>query len=81
MEEHSLMHKISIIGQGYVGLTISAFASDHFKVLGFDSNSKIEIKRSDINYKIQYLTVFLVTILFKFQNSSKFIFHFLNNIK
>ena len=35
------MHKISIIGQGYVGLTISAFASEHFEVLGFDNNSKI----------------------------------------
>lgn len=33
--------KVSIIGQGYVGLTISAFASDHFEVLGFDNNSKI----------------------------------------
>ena len=33
--------KVSIIGQGYVGLTIAAFASDHFEVLGFDSNSKI----------------------------------------
>ncbi len=41
MEETSLMHKVSIIGQGYVGLTISAFASNHFEVLGFDNNSKI----------------------------------------
>lgn len=30
--------KVGIIGQGYVGLTISAFASTHFKVVGFDSN-------------------------------------------
>ena len=35
------MQKVSIIGQGYVGLTISAFASNHFEVLGFDNNSKI----------------------------------------
>ena len=35
------MQKVSIIGQGYVGLTISAFASAHFEVLGFDNNSKI----------------------------------------
>jgi UDP-N-acetyl-D-glucosamine dehydrogenase len=41
MEETSLMQKVSIIGQGYVGLTISAFASNHFAVLGFDNNSKI----------------------------------------
>jgi UDP-N-acetyl-D-glucosamine dehydrogenase len=30
--------KIAIIGQGYVGLTISAFAAEHFEVVGFDSN-------------------------------------------
>ena len=33
--------KVSIIGQGYVGLTISAFASNSFEVTGFDSNEKI----------------------------------------
>ena len=33
--------KIAIIGQGYVGLTISTFASKHFEVLGFDSNQKV----------------------------------------
>jgi UDP-N-acetyl-D-glucosamine dehydrogenase len=33
--------KIGIIGQGYVGLTISAFAGEHFEVIGFDNNSKI----------------------------------------
>jgi UDP-N-acetyl-D-glucosamine dehydrogenase len=31
--------KVAIIGQGYVGLTISAFASKHHQVLGFDNNS------------------------------------------
>jgi UDP-N-acetyl-D-glucosamine dehydrogenase len=31
--------KVSIIGQGYVGLTISAFAAKHHKVIGFDLNS------------------------------------------
>jgi UDP-N-acetyl-D-glucosamine dehydrogenase len=31
--------KIAIIGQGYVGLTISAFASKHHEVIGFDNNS------------------------------------------
>ncbi len=30
--------KIAIIGQGYVGLTISAFASKHHDVIGFDNN-------------------------------------------
>ena len=33
--------KVSIIGQGYVGLTISAFAAKHHRVVGFDLNSTI----------------------------------------
>ncbi|ASY20722.1 UDP-N-acetyl-D-glucosamine dehydrogenase [Candidatus Planktophila dulcis] len=33
--------KIAIIGQGYVGLTISVFAGEFYEVLGFDNNSKI----------------------------------------
>ncbi len=33
--------KIAIIGQGYVGLTISAFASDFFEVVGYDSNPRL----------------------------------------
>ena len=33
--------KIVIIGQGYVGLTIAAFAGESFEVIGFDSNAKI----------------------------------------
>ena len=33
--------KIGIIGQGYVGLTISAFAGEHFEVIGFDNNQQI----------------------------------------
>jgi UDP-N-acetyl-D-glucosamine dehydrogenase len=33
--------KVAIIGQGYVGLTISAFASNHHQVVGFDLNSLI----------------------------------------
>jgi UDP-N-acetyl-D-glucosamine dehydrogenase len=33
--------KVSIIGQGYVGLTIAAFAAECFEVIGFDSNKKI----------------------------------------
>ena len=31
--------KVAIIGQGYVGLTISAFASKHHEVVGFDNNA------------------------------------------
>ena len=33
--------KIAIIGQGYVGLTISAFAGEFYEVVGFDNNSRI----------------------------------------
>ena len=33
--------KVAIIGQGYVGLTISAFAGEFFEVVGFDKNIKI----------------------------------------
>lgn len=32
---------VGIIGQGYVGLTISMFAAEHFEVVGFDSNQAI----------------------------------------
>ena len=44
--------KIAIIGQGYVGLTISAFASKHYEVTGFDLNSKIV---SDLNKGISHI--------------------------
>ena len=33
--------RVSIIGQGYVGLTISAFAAKHHQVVGFEVNSTI----------------------------------------
>ena len=33
--------KIVIVGQGYVGLTISAFAGEFFEVIGFDNNQRI----------------------------------------
>lgn len=33
--------KVAIIGQGYVGLTISAFAGEFFEVIGFDNNQNI----------------------------------------
>ena len=33
--------KVSIIGQGYVGLTISVFAADHHTVIGFDKNQGV----------------------------------------
>lgn len=33
--------KISIIGQGYVGLTLALFASEFFEVIGFDNNEDL----------------------------------------
>ena len=33
--------KVAVIGQGYVGLTIAAYASEFFEVTGFDANLKI----------------------------------------
>jgi UDP-N-acetyl-D-glucosamine dehydrogenase len=33
--------KVSIIGQGYVGLTISVFAAEHHNVVGFDKNQSV----------------------------------------
>jgi len=33
--------KVAIIGQGYVGLTISAFAGEFFEVVGYDKNERI----------------------------------------
>ena len=33
--------KVSIIGQGYVGLTISVFAAEHHNVVGFDKNQRV----------------------------------------
>jgi UDP-N-acetyl-D-glucosamine dehydrogenase len=33
--------KVSIIGQGYVGLTISVFAAEHHEVIGFDKNQGV----------------------------------------
>ncbi len=35
------MAKVAIIGQGYVGLTIAAFASKANEVIGFDNNQKV----------------------------------------
>jgi UDP-N-acetyl-D-glucosamine dehydrogenase len=35
------LKRIAIIGQGYVGLTIAAYAAEYFEVIGFDSNQKL----------------------------------------
>ena len=45
--------KVVVIGQGYVGLTISLFASDKHQVLGFDLNSKIVAQLNSGNSHIE----------------------------
>ncbi|CAN2171067.1 WecC UDP-N-acetyl-D-mannosaminuronate dehydrogenase [Candidatus Nanopelagicaceae bacterium] len=44
--------KVAIIGQGYVGLTISAFAGDFFEVIGFDNNKKVV---DQLNFGISHI--------------------------
>jgi len=44
--------KVLIIGQGYVGLTISAFAGEFYEVVGFDSNAKIV---NQLNHGISHI--------------------------
>ncbi len=44
--------KVAIIGQGYVGLTISLFASQIHKVVGFDNNPKVV---DDLNKGISHI--------------------------
>jgi UDP-N-acetyl-D-glucosamine dehydrogenase len=44
--------RVGIIGQGYVGLTISAFATKHHEVVGFDLNSKVV---SELNNGISHI--------------------------
>ena len=44
--------KVSIIGQGYVGLTIASFAAKHYEVLGFDSDLD---KVSNLNLGISHI--------------------------
>jgi UDP-N-acetyl-D-glucosamine dehydrogenase len=44
--------KVSIIGQGYVGLTIASFASKNYEVLGFDSDVD---KVSNLNLGISHI--------------------------
>jgi UDP-N-acetyl-D-glucosamine dehydrogenase len=39
--------KVGIIGQGYVGLTISAFAGNKFDVVGFDNNKRVVDQLND----------------------------------
>jgi UDP-N-acetyl-D-glucosamine dehydrogenase len=57
--------KVAIIGQGYVGLTIAAFAAEHFEVFGFDSNQELVNRLNDGVSHIEGVESALITKLIK----------------
>jgi UDP-N-acetyl-D-glucosamine dehydrogenase len=61
--------KIAIIGQGYVGLTISAFAGEYFEVVGFDNNQKIV---GQLNQGISHIEGVESSQLYKLVKSGKY---------
>lgn len=61
--------KIGIIGQGYVGLTISVFAAEHFDVVGFDSNPKLV---EDLNLGVSHIEGVESSLLAKWIDSGRF---------
>ena len=60
---------IAIIGQGYVGLTISAFAAKHFKVIGFDKN---QILVNQLNQGISHIEGVESSTLLNWINSGNY---------
>ncbi len=63
------MTKVAIIGQGYVGLTISVFAAEFFEVVGFDSNQKIV---DQLNSGISHIEGVESTILSKLLKAGRY---------
>ena len=61
--------KVAIIGQGYVGLTISAFAGEFFEVVGFDKNQKIV---DQLNLGISHIEGVESLILQKWINAGRY---------
>ena len=61
--------KVVIIGQGYVGLTISAFAGEFFDVVGFDNNPKIV---QQLNSGISHIEGVESSILHKWINAGRY---------
>jgi UDP-N-acetyl-D-glucosamine dehydrogenase len=62
--------KISIIGQGYVGLTIAAYAAECFEVVGFDSNKKIV---NQLNSGISHIEGVESSLLAKWIRAGKYL--------
>jgi UDP-N-acetyl-D-glucosamine dehydrogenase len=61
--------KIAIIGQGYVGLTISTFAAEYFDVIGFDNNERI-VKQ--LNSGISHIEGVESSLLLKYVHSKRY---------
>ena len=61
--------KIGIIGQGYVGLTITAFAGEFFEVIGFDNNQKIV---DQLNAGISHIEGVESSVLQKWINAGRY---------
>ena len=61
--------KVSVIGQGYVGLTISAFAAEHFDVIGFDSNKRVV---DQLNSGISHIEGVQSSLLTKWINAGRY---------
>ena len=61
--------KVAIIGQGYVGLTISAFASQANEVIGFDNSEKIV---AQLNAGISHIEGVRSEVLKSLINSGKY---------
>ncbi len=61
--------KIGIIGQGYVGLTISAFAAEYYVVTGFDVNPQIV---DDLNKGLSHIEGVESSTLHKILKSGRY---------
>ena len=61
--------KIAVIGQGYVGLTISIFAAEHFEVVGFDSSQKVV---DQLNAGISHIEGVENSLLVKYIKASRY---------
>ena len=62
--------KIAVIGQGYVGLTVSVFAAEYYSVVGFDINEAVV---NQLNQGISRIEGVASQTLFDLINSNKYI--------
>lgn len=62
--------KVGVIGQGYVGLTISAFAGEFFEVIGFDNNHQIV---NQLNSGVSHIEGVESTIIRKWIDAGRYL--------